>query len=152
LQLAPDIVARNAGKNFYPAKEEMYSQWLLDEAGTQTFVRYYSPNNPQEAAARQAFMAHYGDPYQGLMAFATELAATLRESRPFRLPTGAAIEPVDDTAIDPQKNFHQGLATAYQEQSNDPEFQAEVERWENTVEDGLTLLPAGHRVGQKILG
>jgi hypothetical protein len=147
LQLAPDIVARNAGKNFYPAKEEMYSQWLLDEAGTQTFVRYYSPpvllavvaNNPQEAAARQAFMAHYGDPYQGLMAFATELAATLRESRPFRLPTGAAIEPVDGTAIDQQE-----LDTAYQEQSNDSEFQAEVELWDNTVEDGLTLLPAGH--------
>jgi hypothetical protein len=94
LQLEPDIVARNAGKNFYPAKEEMYSKWLLDEGGTQTFVRYYSPpillavvaNNPHEAVARQAFMQHYGDPYQGLVAFATELAATLRESRPFRLP------------------------------------------------------------------
>jgi hypothetical protein len=94
LQLDPEIVARNAGKNFYPAKEEMYSKWLLDEAGTQTFVRYYSPpillavvaNNPHEAAARQAFMDHYGDPYQGLMAFADELTSALRESRPFRSP------------------------------------------------------------------
>jgi hypothetical protein len=94
LKLDPEIIARNAGKNFYPAKEEMYSQWLLDEAGTQTFVRYYSPpillavvaNNPHEAAARQAFMEHYGDPYKGLMAFADELVAALRESRPFRLP------------------------------------------------------------------
>jgi hypothetical protein len=101
LKLSPEIVARNAGKNFYPAKEEMYSKWLLDEGGTQTFVRYYSPpillavvaNNPHESAARQAFMAHYGDPYQGLMAFAEELTAALRESRPFRLPAGAqAIE------------------------------------------------------------
>jgi hypothetical protein len=97
LKLSPEIVARNAGKNFYPAKEEMYSKWLLDEGGTQTFVRYYSPpvllavvaNNPHESAARQAFMAHYGDPYQGLMAFAEELTAALRESRPFRLPEGA---------------------------------------------------------------
>jgi hypothetical protein len=88
-------------------------------------------------------MAHYGDPYQGLMAFATELAATLRESRPFRLPKGAAIESVDNTAIEQQQ-----LATADQEQSHNPEFQTEVERWDNnTVEDGLALLPAGHRVG-----
>jgi hypothetical protein len=110
LQLSPEIVARNAGKNFYPAKEEMYSKWLLDEGGVQTFVRYYSPpillavvaNNPHEAVARQAFMAHYGDPYQGLMAFATELAATLRESRPFRLPVPKVVDlvvPVDDEEI-----------------------------------------------------
>jgi hypothetical protein len=103
LQLAPEIVARNAGKNFYPAKEEMYSKWLLDEAGTQTFVRYYSPpillavvaNNPHEALARQAFMDHYGDPYQGLAAFATELAATLREGRPFVLPEPRIEKPVE---------------------------------------------------------
>jgi hypothetical protein len=94
LKLSPEIVARNAGKNFYPAKEEMYSKWLLDEGGTQTFVRYYSPpillavvaNNPHETAARQAFMRHYVDPYKGLMAFAVELTASLRESRPFKLP------------------------------------------------------------------
>jgi hypothetical protein len=108
LQLSPDVVARNAGKNFYPAKEEMYSKWLLDEGGVQTFVRYYSPpvllavvaNNPQEAVARKAYMDHYQDPYKGLVAFATELTSALRESRPFRLPTGAKIvleepEPVD---------------------------------------------------------
>jgi hypothetical protein len=112
LKLDPDIVARNAGKNFYPAKEEMYSKWLLDEAGTQTFVRYYSPpillavvaNNPQEAAARRAFMDHYGDPYKGLMAFSEELAAALRESRPFNLPAGvqpvAEIEDAESIAND----------------------------------------------------
>jgi hypothetical protein len=94
LKLDPEMVARNAGKNFYPAKEEMYSKWLLDEAGTQTFVRYYSPpvllavvaNNPQEAAARRAFMEYHGDPYVGLLAFAEELKAALREDRSFRLP------------------------------------------------------------------
>jgi hypothetical protein len=72
----------------------MFSKWLLDEGGTQTFVRYYSPpillavvaNNPHETAARHAFMAHYQDPYQGLIAFAEELAASLRESRPIRVP------------------------------------------------------------------
>jgi hypothetical protein len=99
LQLSPDVVARNAGKNFYPAKEEMYSKWLLDEGGVQTFVRYYSPpvllavvaNNPQEALGRKAYMDHYQDPYKGLVAFANELTSSLRESRPFRLPTGAKL-------------------------------------------------------------
>jgi hypothetical protein len=102
LKLSPEIVARNAGKNFYPAKEEMYSKWLLDEGGTQTFVRYYSPpillavvaNNPHEAAARRAFMEHYGgDPYKGLLAFADELSAALREGRAFRLPDKATAMP-----------------------------------------------------------
>jgi hypothetical protein len=109
LQLAPEIVARNAGKNFYPAKEEMYSKWLLDEGGTQTFVRYYSPpillavvaNNPHEALARQAFMDHYGDPYQGLAAFATELAATLREGRPFVLPEPRVERPITEVSSEP---------------------------------------------------
>jgi hypothetical protein len=94
LKLEPTIIARNAGKNFYPAKEGMYSQWLLDEQSTQTFVRYYSPpillavvaNNPHESLARKAFMDYYGDPYQGLVAFAEELAAALRESRSMVLP------------------------------------------------------------------
>jgi hypothetical protein len=108
LKLSPEIVARNAGKNFYPAKEEMYSKWLLDEGGTQTFVRYYSPpvllavvaNNPHESAARQAFMAHYGDPYQGLMAFSEELTASLRENRPFRLPAGAQVMDEESELVD----------------------------------------------------
>jgi hypothetical protein len=99
--LSPEIVARNAGKNFYPAKEEMYSKWLLDEGGTQTFVRYYSPpvllavvaNNPHEAAARRAYMEHYGDPYKGLLAFADELSAALREGRAFKLPDKATVVP-----------------------------------------------------------
>ena len=68
LKIDPQIIARNAGKNFYPAKEGLYSQWLLDEQSTYTFVRYYSPplllavvaNNPNETAARQAFMAAHG--------------------------------------------------------------------------------------------
>ncbi len=94
LKLAPDVIARNASKTFYPSKEGLYSQWLLDESATQTFVRYYSPplllavvaNNPNETAARKAFLDYYGDPYQGLVAFSQELAASLRESRPFRIP------------------------------------------------------------------
>jgi hypothetical protein len=36
-------------------------------------------------------MAHYGDPYKGLMAFSEELCSALRESRPFNLPTGAVL-------------------------------------------------------------
>jgi hypothetical protein len=118
LKLDADIVARNAGKNFYPAKEEMYSKWLLDEAGTQTFVRYYSPpillavvaNNPHEAAARRAYMAHYGDPYKGLMAFSEELCSTLRESRPFNLPTGAVLVLDEDSEVEDDDSIADGAS------------------------------------------
>jgi hypothetical protein len=105
LQVAPTIIARNAGKNFYPAKEGLYSQWLLDEQSTYTYVRYYSPpvllaviaNNPHEAAARQAFMKAYNnDPYEALSAFADELTASFREGRSIRVPNGEQfIEPLE---------------------------------------------------------
>jgi hypothetical protein len=78
-------------------------------------VRYYSPpillavvaNNPHEAVARQAFMQHYGDPYQGLVAFATELAATLRESRPFRLPEPSRSQRAVVDEVDSGPEFEQ---------------------------------------------
>lgn len=106
LKLDPDVIARNASKTFYPSKEGLYSQWLLDESATQTFVRYYSPplllavvaNNPHETQARQAFMDYYGDPYQGLVAFAQEIAASLREGRAFRLPVKAVSSAQSDTS------------------------------------------------------
>lgn len=105
LKLAPEIIARNASKTFYPSKEGLYSQWLLDESATTTYVRYYSPpillavvaNNPTEAAARQAFLDYYGDPYQGLVAFSKEIAASIREGRPFLLPI-ADSDPVLESA------------------------------------------------------
>jgi hypothetical protein len=51
-------------------------------------------NNPHEASARRAFMEHYGgDPYKGLLAFADELSAALREGRAFRLPDKATAMP-----------------------------------------------------------
>jgi hypothetical protein len=123
LKLSPEIVARNAGKNFYPAKEEMYSKWLLDEGGTQTFVRYYSPpillavvaNNPHETAARKAFMRHYVDPYKGLMAFAVELTASLRESRPFKLPEPRADGAGKGDAVAEENALLQGLAVSLPE-------------------------------------
>jgi hypothetical protein len=61
-------------------------------------------NNPHEAAARRAYMAHYGDPYKGLMAFSEELCSALRESRPFILPTGMALVLEEDEAIDDGAN------------------------------------------------
>lgn len=101
LKLAPEIVARNASKTFYPSKEGLYSQWLLDESATTTYVRYYSPpillavvaNNPHETVARQAFLDFYGDPYRGLVAFSKEIAASIREGRPFRLPAPSSPDP-----------------------------------------------------------
>ena len=113
LKLAPEIIARNASKTFYPSKEGLYSQWLLDESATTTYVRYYSPpillavvaNNPKEALARQAFMDYHGDPYQALVAFSKELAASIREGRPFKLPSAnpepsrLAADPQGETAL-----------------------------------------------------
>jgi hypothetical protein len=111
LKIEPTIIARNAGKNFYPAKEGLFSQWLLDEQSTYTYVRYYSPkpllavtaNNPHESAARQAFYQAYGDYYDALAAFAEELAASFREGRSIRVPAGTSSAqtlefPVSDTA------------------------------------------------------
>jgi hypothetical protein len=44
-------------------------------------------------------MAHYGDPYKGLMAFSEELCSALRESRPFNLPTGAVLVLEEEESI-----------------------------------------------------
>jgi hypothetical protein len=70
-------------------------------------IRYYSSSilltvasNPHEAAARRAYMAHYGDPCKGLMAFPEELCSALREGRLFNLPTGAVLVLEEDEAID----------------------------------------------------
>lgn len=86
LKYPREIIARNASESFFPRKEGIYSQWLLDDQGVYTFCRYYPgyeqlavvANNPQEQTARQKAMQHYNDKYEAISVFARQLVASLR--------------------------------------------------------------------------
>jgi hypothetical protein len=97
LDYPEEIISRNATESFFPKRESIYSQWLLDDSGVYTYCRFYPSylqlaavaNNTDEQAARDAYMALYpGDRFRGLAAFATEMVAALRDGRPIRLPDG----------------------------------------------------------------
>jgi hypothetical protein len=83
-----EIISQNASESFFPRKEGIYSQWLLDDNGIYTFCRYYPgyeqlavvANNPHEQAARQKAMRHYPDKYEAISTFARQLVAWLRGS------------------------------------------------------------------------
>ncbi|MEM7553910.1 MAG: hypothetical protein AAF378_07385 [Cyanobacteria bacterium P01_A01_bin.84] len=80
------IIARNASESFFPRKEGVYSQWLLDDNGIYTFCRYYPgyeqlavvANNPKEQTARRLALDKYDDKYEAISAFARQLIASLR--------------------------------------------------------------------------
>jgi len=82
------IIARNASESFFPRKEGIYSQWLLDDNGVYTFCRYYPgyeqlaavANNPYEQTARSQMMQIHNDKYEAISAFARQLVATLRSN------------------------------------------------------------------------
>ncbi len=86
LKYPREIIARNASESFFPRKEGIYSQWLLDDNGIYTFCRYYPgyeqlavvANNPQEQNARQQAMQIHGDKYEAISVFAKQLVASLR--------------------------------------------------------------------------
>ncbi|MFQ4145162.1 hypothetical protein [Chlorogloeopsis sp. ULAP02] len=86
LKYPREIIARNASESFFPRKEGIYSQWLLDDNGIYTFCRYYPgyeqlavvANNPQEQTARQKAMLQYSDKYEAISKFARQLIASLR--------------------------------------------------------------------------
>jgi hypothetical protein len=86
LKYPRDIIARNATESFFPRKEGIYSQWLLDDNGIYTFCRYYPgyeqlavvANNPHEQAARQKAMLEHTDKYEAVSVFARQLIASLR--------------------------------------------------------------------------
>ena len=86
LKYPKEIIARNATESFFPRKEGIYSQWLLDDNGIYTFCRYYPgyeqlavvANNPDEQTGRQEAMQKYNDKYEGLSKFARQLVAALR--------------------------------------------------------------------------
>jgi hypothetical protein len=88
LKYPREIISRNASENFFPRKEGIYSQWLLDNNGTYTFCRYYPgyeqlavvANNPNEQTARTKIMQEYQDKYEAVSTFARQLVASLRGS------------------------------------------------------------------------
>lgn len=88
LKYPKEIIEKNAGESFFPKKEDIYSQWLLDYEGRYTFCRYYPAyeqlavvaNNPDEQKERTAVMQQYTNKYEGLSAFARRLVAKLRGS------------------------------------------------------------------------
>ena len=88
LKYPREIISRNASESFFPRKEGIYSQWLLDNNGIYTFCRYYPgyeqlavvANNPNEQAARTKIMRDHSDKYEAISTFARQLVASLRGS------------------------------------------------------------------------
>ncbi|MEO1763867.1 MAG: hypothetical protein AAFR83_18305 [Cyanobacteria bacterium J06629_18] len=86
LKYPRDIISRNASESFFPRKEGVYSQWLLDDNGIYSFCRYYPgyeqlavvANNPHEQTARNQFMETHEDKYEAISAFARQLVASLK--------------------------------------------------------------------------
>jgi len=94
LKYPREVIAQNAEERFFPKRESIYSQWLLDDMGIYTFVRFFPSyiqlgvvaNNPDEQEARTAYMLAMTNPYKGLAAFSCEMASALRDGRKLRLP------------------------------------------------------------------
>jgi type IV secretory pathway VirB4 component len=86
LKYPREIIGRNATDSFFPRKESIYSQWLLDDNGIYTFCRYYPAyvqlaavaNNPDEQSARTETMQQYPNKFEGLATFSRQLVASIR--------------------------------------------------------------------------
>ncbi len=84
LKYPKEIISRNATESFFPKKEGVYSQWLLDDNGIFTFCRYYPAfnllavvaNNPYEQHQRTAALSRYPDKFIALTEFSKQLIAT----------------------------------------------------------------------------
>lgn len=73
---------------FYPKREEIYSQWLLDDHGKLTFCRFFPAycllaavaNNPDEQHLRTMFLEKYkDDPILGMVRFTEDYIRMLRQ-------------------------------------------------------------------------
>lgn len=99
LKIDEEIIARNASEAFYPSKEGLYSQWLMEDQNKRVFVRYYSPpyllavvaNNPHESLCRRAWIKKLGM-YEGINRFAEEIVSSIRQGHPLRYPEMTAEE------------------------------------------------------------
>lgn len=89
-----ELIGRNATESFFPKREGIYSQWLLDDNGTMTYCRYYSSflqlaavvNNPHEQRARDAYIIAYPNWYEALTHFSEALIAAMQSGRDIKLP------------------------------------------------------------------
>lgn len=82
-----EIISRNCTEAFFPKKESIYSQWLLDDNGKLTFCRYYPPhcllatvaNNPDEQELRGLYLNKYRhDPMLGIVRFSETYVKMIR--------------------------------------------------------------------------
>jgi hypothetical protein len=88
LKYPKEIIIRNSTESFFPKKEGIYSQWLINDMGTFTQARFYPAyqllaavaNNPDEQMARTAALAHSSNKLLALNGFAKELVAKIRAS------------------------------------------------------------------------
>ncbi|OKH45306.1 hypothetical protein NIES2101_26730 [Calothrix sp. HK-06] len=83
-----EIISRNSTEAFFPKKENIYSQWLLDDNGKLTFCRYYPAfcllaavaNNPNEQALRTMYLTKYKhNPMLGMVKFSDAFVRMLRD-------------------------------------------------------------------------
>jgi hypothetical protein len=80
------LIGRNATESFFPKKEGIYSQWLLDDLGVYTPCRYYPgypllaavANNPDESASRLVALSRYDNKLIALNEFSKDLIQKIK--------------------------------------------------------------------------
>lgn len=83
-----DIISQN--QYFTPSKIGFYSNWLLDNNGVFTFVRYYVPfiqlaivaNNPDEQAARQYYLDKFSNKFEAISSFSRYYCERIISEKP----------------------------------------------------------------------
>ncbi|MEO0376228.1 MAG: hypothetical protein AAF329_16725 [Cyanobacteria bacterium P01_A01_bin.17] len=119
LKYPPAIVSRNASDSFFPKREGIYSQWLLDNNGIYTYCRYYPAfaqlaavaNNPDEQATRDLVLRHAPDEFTGLAEFARLLVQSIQSGEPLSVITErwfAERNPHPEVPIAPFNSLHSG--------------------------------------------
>lgn len=82
-----EIISRNSTEAFFPKREHIYSQWLLDDNGKLTFCRYYPAfcllaavaNNPDEQELRTLYLTKYKhNPMLGMVKFSEAYVRMIR--------------------------------------------------------------------------
>ena len=86
-----EIISRNSTEAFFPKRESIYSQWLLDDNGKLTFCRYYPAycllaavaNNPNEQELRTLYLTKYKqNPMLGMVKFSEAYIWMIRQEEP----------------------------------------------------------------------
>lgn len=88
LKYPKEVIVKNSTESFFPKKEGIYSQWLINDMGTFTQARFYPSyqllatvaNNPDEQAGRTAALLRFPNKLLALNEFSKELVAKIRAS------------------------------------------------------------------------